>query len=111
MTREEQIVNACAKERSVSEERAFKKGAEWADTHPNWISVEDELPKCEMFKGFPVYPTVIICTEDGFRDTGYYNTNTKEWEEFENVTHWMPLPENPRKENVSDDTGRSKKCY
>ena len=31
MTREEQIVNECAKERSVSEERAFKKGAEWAD--------------------------------------------------------------------------------
>lgn len=25
----------------------FECGAEWADSHPNWISVEDELPPCK----------------------------------------------------------------
>ena len=35
MKRQEQIVQAAAHERSVSEERAFMRGAQWADTHPD----------------------------------------------------------------------------
>ena len=27
---------------------AFEAGVEWADGHPRWISIEDELPRCGL---------------------------------------------------------------
>lgn len=52
MTREEQIDKAaldyCGYDTETVYahiENAFIAGAEWADSHTNWISVDDELPK------------------------------------------------------------------
>lgn len=69
----------------------FAEGAEWADSHPNWIPVDDELPK----KLEPV-----LCTNGHDVGVGFYDCD----DSGENVlwaaphmgclevTHWMPLP-------------------
>lgn len=73
----------------------FIDGAVWADRHPHWISVEDELP--------PI--------DGGFSDEVLtYDSATNEYKiaQFnyisgcwfgcdDNVTHWMPLSEPPKK--------------
>ena len=65
---------------------AYLEGAEWADEHPHWISVEEEgLPTkdgCYLFcaEGEPVY----MC---------YYYADFK----TSLATHWMPLPPAPKK--------------
>lgn len=54
MTREEEIVKEAELCASANTQiigdwgehyLGFIHGAEWADAHPHWISVEDELPK------------------------------------------------------------------
>lgn len=80
---------------------AFIDGAQWADQHPHWISVDEELP--------PLEQEVLICEKDGIlgcntflvdaRQKDYYNnSNTNngwEWRSELDPTHWMPLPEAP----------------
>lgn len=61
-------------------------------TQPHWISVEDELPKDG--------DCVLICNNRGLMTTSLYEG--KEWVISEtylavNVTHWMPLPQAPKK--------------
>ena len=70
----------------------FIHGAEWADAHPHWISVEDKLPKDGEY--------VLICNRRGLMTTSLYEN--KEWIISEtylavNVTHWLPLPQPPKK--------------
>lgn len=65
---------------------AFLNGIDYAEHHPHWISVKDEgLPTkdgCYLFyaEGEPVY----MC---------YYYADFK----MSLATHWMPLPEPPKK--------------
>lgn len=86
MTREEEIRQAQVAIYGTENCRAaehFEQGASWADAHPHWISVEDELPK---EKGW-----YLVTDGDKFTSTtrwfgsfwgvGYYRP-----------THWMPLP-------------------
>ena len=57
----------------------------WADAHPNWISVEDELP--EERGWYLVYDANMshdVCMWYGGC-----------WGDCYNVTHWMPLPDEP----------------
>jgi len=73
----------------------------------SWISVKDKLPEGDetvilfgrrmLQRGFFVEP--------GHRSEGYMDVWVScEWdgcggyEEFEEVTHWMPLPEPPKEE-------------
>ena len=98
----------------------FINGAKWADFHPHWISVEDEMPPFDWKedgtwrRSLPVLiydPTRGIflgCYEsdDLYGKTYWIYDNgkrpTKEVSggyECDNVTHWMPLPEAPRKED------------
>ena len=70
----------------------------WCEEHPQWISVEDELP--------PLKQRVLIYDEDedvmivDERQEDYYNnsgTNTGwEWSSELDPTHWMPLPQAPK---------------
>lgn len=71
MTREKQIYDAAA-EYGCKDESAevidFVEGAMWADVHPHWISVEDELPQLTReidFDGetIPASDEVIILVE------------------------------------------------
>lgn len=97
MTREErekEIVKAAEKmldgnpNYMSTRELAFVLGAHWADEHPHWISVEDELPKK---KGW------ILAIEDGSTNMWYYeNESKREMKDCYYVTHWMPLPQAPK---------------
>ena len=89
MTRKEEIIQAAIKESPRFAERrvGFITGAMWADSHPHWISVEDELPE-----------------EDGvylFFDAGtqgvYVSFFWADLKLNEGVTHWMPMPAPPKK--------------
>lgn len=90
MTREEQIKEAAyeAKAKHIgygdSVVYAFIDGAIWADSHPHWISVDDELPKENGRYLF--YHTIT-----GVQSAYYYNDLTLD----KAVTHWMPLPAPP----------------
>lgn len=73
----------------------FVTGAEWADAHPHWISVEDELPKeYEEVLAIAnvdgnIVPFVGVCENGMF----YFTEPTIRKER--RVTHWMPLPSPP----------------
>ena len=76
----------------------FCAGWRAADSYPNWISVEDELPKCNIVDcGLATYP-VLVYREDGFIDISCYDSEVGEWDCVGVVTHWMSLPQPPRKE-------------
>lgn len=88
MTREERIEQESKKQRTVSEEIAFQKGAKWADDNPAWISVEDKLPEEENY----------YLVSDGISvlrywvDRGWVPSGLSD-----DITHWMPLPNPPKK--------------
>ena len=127
------------------ESEAFAAGARWADAHPDWeaivkrlqeeitndlrqdrwMSVEDELPKCEKTCEFDKYlinmkesVPCLVLTKYGKMFVATFNQDYDEegmpigkpywfdehpeaandgcWLD-EEVTHWMPLPKAPRK--------------
>lgn len=64
----------------------------WADSHPHWISIEDELPE--------VCVAVLTTTPHGTQRVGFYEdgwwlANTPDLVRMGSITHWMPLPEAP----------------
>ena len=99
MTRAEEITmaaDAASRYESPSFFEAFVTGAEWADQHPHWISVEDELPK--------IGKDVLVLRKDGEMQVAHqYNETIARWWSVDgfplkdNVTHWMPLPQAPKK--------------
>lgn len=71
----------------------FECGVEWADAHPNWISVEERLPEentvviaysdlTDLFNEETHLTRTVCYDDDGF------DTETK-------VSHWMPIPNPP----------------
>lgn len=69
---------------------------DFADKHPNWISVEDELPE--------VCVAVLTTTPHGTQRVGFYEdgwwlANTTDLVRMGSITHWMPLPNPPEKGN------------
>lgn len=69
----------------------------WCDEHPNWISVEVELP---MHKDVESENSEIVVVTDGYkRDIGFYNYLMQRWYtvyEDIKITHWTPMPELPK---------------
>lgn len=70
---------------------AFLNGIDYAEHHPHWISVEDELPTCNVF--------VLTCDGQGNTNLlmlagngGWYDHSVAK---HRNITHWMPLPAPP----------------
>ena len=59
----------------------FEAGAMWADAHPHWISVEDELPPDN--EAFIAYWNHFVIVQQG-RDERFGSNK--------HITHWMPLP-------------------
>ena len=114
MTREEQIVEAGktaagGKEFSVlvnkqnrtmsAYEIGFIEGAEWADSHPAWVSVEERLPK-ERGKLY------LVCDKYGRVGESAYDVEDDIWYRQSgmvlNPTHWMQLPQPPVKKGGND---------
>ena len=90
MTREEEIMKAARvyangiAQHSLNKkycEEDFIAGAQWADAHPHWISVEDELPPDN--EAFIAYWNHFVIVQQG-RDERFGSNK--------HITHWMPLP-------------------
>lgn len=98
MTREEEIKLTADKYCLDEYTRlGFVAGAQWADAHPHWISVEDEMPmEYEEVLAIAnvdgnIVPFVGVCENGMF----YFIEPTIRKER--RVTHWMPLPQPPKK--------------
>lgn len=95
MKRQEQIEKAAtAKSRGETPYYydAFVEGAQWADAHPHWISVDDEMPKDGE--------CVATINTVGVKDVRHYSHG--KWysnfgNEYDDITHWMPIPAKPKK--------------
>lgn len=92
MKRQEELVQAARKEYPEWEEAQchFIDGAHYADSHPHWINIEDELPK---EKG------LIITTSSGEFDLFFYEGESAiVLKDMYDITYWMPLPQPATKE-------------
>ena len=81
----------------------FEAGAEYgyhyAQTHPNWILVKDKLPP----ENGKTQQSISVWATDGLISGEFrYNFDTKTWTDMWgdpfDITHWMPCPQLPRKE-------------
>lgn len=95
MTREEQIKAASSFSNMVSND--FIRGAEWADSHPNWHKADEELPPIDTAIAYKFSKKVLV-SDGTYIHASRYNYNTGEWFVIDiTVTHWMYLPELPSK--------------
>ena len=116
MTREEEIMKAArVYANGIAQhlpnkkycEEDFITGAVWADAHPHWLSVEDELPKINPNGSEWEYSDdVLVAFKDGSIAVGRYERDNSTTEHYWwlygvdkdlIVTHWMPLPQSPKK--------------
>lgn len=81
-----QQIRDAARYKYPDERIHFIDGAKWADSHPHWIPVEEELPK-EKGKYMFRLSNGDMC----------YETYYPKLKLVANVTHWMPIVP-PRKE-------------
>jgi hypothetical protein len=81
--------------------KAFEKGAQWADEHPEnkWRSVKDELPETND----DVLADVLVAFGDKIYheyELAYFNQDKRQWLTLDGepikVAHWQPLPELPK---------------
>ena len=122
MTRKEEIYNAMgdAEWKHIDGTKdielfdmGFKEGAVWADAHPHWISVDDELPKINPNDSEWEYrDDVIVALKDGSIAVGRYERYNSTGEHYWMlygvdkdlvVTHWMPLPSVEHLKESEDD--------
>lgn len=74
-----------------------------------WIPVSERLPEEQKTIGKYIFSENVLGTEGYTIRRAYYNYTTKEWfdgnEEMEwtEITHWMPLPEEPYKVESESD--------
>ena len=90
MTRQDELNEAWCKYRgkcSTEIMQALAFALRWCDEHPQWISVEDELPKeRDWYLIYDASMSHDVCM--------WYGDC---WGNCYNVTHWMPLPQPPKK--------------
>lgn len=104
MTREEQIVEFAKSLGYANGSFGYDliaKTVKWADSHPAWVSVEDELPK-ERGKLY------LVCDKYGRVGESAYDVEDDIWYRQSgmvlNPTHWMPLPQPPVKKGGQNDS-------
>lgn len=71
-------------------EEAYYKGMVDADTYPHWMRVED-LPK---ENGWIITASLPLGEVDMFK---YEGESAKALKDVYHITHWMPLPQEPKK--------------
>lgn len=74
----------------------FYGGAHWADTHPNWIDVNDELPPKVTNDGKVSIKVLVCCKGDNGHEMfilDWYDYEAKDWVTADSslVTHWMKI--------------------
>jgi hypothetical protein len=79
---------------------AYVQGWKDADSHPQWISAEDELPP----ENGKTQQSISVWATDGLTSGEFrYNFETQTWTDMWgdpfDITHWMSLPPLPRKED------------
>jgi len=99
-------------------EIGFIEGAVWADEHPHWVSVEDDLPKINPNGSEWEYSDdVLVAFKDGSIAVGRYERDNSTGEHYWwlygvdkdlIVTHWMPMSQAPVLSN-SENTGKDLK--
>ena len=80
---------------------AFAYGVLHGWNNPNWISVEERLPEV----GEPVLfstPSMDEPLKGAYQENGTWWSVEYECKFINGITHWMPLPEAPRKEANND---------
>lgn len=96
MKRQEELNEAWCKymdKCSIEIMQALAFALRWCDEHPNWISVEDELPE----DGAVVLTTTAHGTQRvGIYDGGWWLANSPDMVRMVSITHWMPLPQVPK---------------
>ena len=119
MTREEQIAIASCAYGSRGSSIDFTVGAKWADSHPKpaWISVDEDLPcnheelMVKDEKGRWETKRVLVRiqeTDTSFKRPYFADCMMSKWDGEESgflwhlcsqgyITHWMPIPELPKK--------------
>jgi hypothetical protein len=107
MTREEEIKEAAVSFCRVEEapdgfafipQSSFVVGALWADEHPHWISIADELPPKKS--EYDDLSNNVLATDGKEIYESVYNHDFEDWFThdmwgLDNITHWMPLPKMP----------------
>ena len=104
--------------------RAFVAGAEWADAHPDWHTM-DELPEPDptmVSRGFNMSLPCLLCDIDNLTayagtryhyDPARYDFDKKQWQDVIGVyddeigithTHWMYEPEPPQAPDPTEET-------
>lgn len=72
----------------------FIKGAEWADSHPHWISVEDELPpRSELNENISDAVITFGYYDDGLHflvELNRYHYKDGQWL-YSQAKYWMPF--------------------
>lgn len=82
----------------------FECGVEWADSHPHWISVEDELPPLyEFFFYFGKNGVVRMMNCNNVHHGRSNEEYLKDCIDCGFITHWMPLPAPPMKGDQGND--------
>lgn len=81
-------------------ENACVEMAEWVDQHPQWIPVEEELPP----ENGKTQQSISVWATNGLTSGEFrYNFDTKTWTDMWgdpfDITHWIQLPQPPRKED------------
>ena len=112
MKREEQIREAAKKTTGLfsyrngysTAEDAFVAGANWADNNPKspWISVDERLPEPEkdvIILAKNKYIDIDHLTDDGEDNYYWWKSDDVIWCDDDKITHWMPIPELPKKRN------------
>jgi hypothetical protein len=95
MTRLEELNEAwCKQMNKCSTEimQALAFALRWCEEHPQWISVEDELPP-----RFPLNPneSMNVITYGLHTMVNWYDYERGEWVRDSEITHWMPMPQEP----------------
>ena len=109
MTREEQIEKAAVENGCGFYDNGyarFAEGAAWADSHPHWVSVEDELPP--LHEHMLIAPTQEHIERVGGRAVDVICFMDEEhlaaW--LPHITHWMSFPAPPvSKIETTDEKG------
>lgn len=73
---------------------AFMAGAQWADAHPHWINVDDELPPRWETNPNVSVPVITFGTlgesSIPFVELQRYHFGDGRWQ-YGDATHWMPF--------------------
>lgn len=87
----EDVVEAYEQGKADGYHEGYDAGARWADSHPRWISVEDELPPKKT--GEASDKVLVYDTETNRVGASWYFHSTGKWfNGWDSITHWMPLP-------------------